>query len=92
MAYIYGIRPKLFCDFIHILLIFFQFQEETSDYILGEYAALEREEGQIDNRAGFVEKELRKVMEKGNILFISFFSPHLKRKTYSMKSGPYYFG
>ncbi|PIK57501.1 putative EH domain-binding protein 1-like isoform X3 [Apostichopus japonicus] len=39
-------------------------EEETSDYILGEYAALEREEGQIDNRAGFVEKELRKVMEK----------------------------
>ncbi|KAJ8045248.1 EH domain-binding protein 1 [Holothuria leucospilota] len=38
-------------------------EEETSDYILGEYAALEREQDQIDNRAAYVEKALRKVME-----------------------------
>ena len=38
---------------------------DTNDYILGEYAVLEREQKQIDERASTVEKALRKAMEDG---------------------------
>ncbi|XP_038046960.1 EH domain-binding protein 1-like isoform X2 [Patiria miniata] len=38
---------------------------DTNDYILGEYAVLEREQKQIDERASTVEKALRKAMENG---------------------------
>ncbi|XP_022081260.1 EH domain-binding protein 1-like isoform X2 [Acanthaster planci] len=38
---------------------------DTNDYILGEYAVLEREQKQIDERASTVEKSLRKAMEDG---------------------------
>ncbi|XP_033105410.1 EH domain-binding protein 1-like protein 1 isoform X3 [Anneissia japonica] len=40
-------------------------QQEGSDYIMGEYAALEREQKGLDHRAGIVEKALRKAMEGG---------------------------
>ncbi|XP_072038011.1 LOW QUALITY PROTEIN: EH domain-binding protein 1-like [Amphiura filiformis] len=40
--------------------------EDTNDYILGEYAALEREQTEIDQRAGVVEKALRRAMEEGD--------------------------
>eukprot|EP00057_Strongylocentrotus_purpuratus_P030472 XP_781775.4 PREDICTED: EH domain-binding protein 1-like isoform X2 [Strongylocentrotus purpuratus] len=39
--------------------------QETSEYILGEYSALDREQKQIDERAAFVEKALRQAMEEG---------------------------
>nr|XP_006820247.1 PREDICTED: EH domain-binding protein 1-like [Saccoglossus kowalevskii] len=38
---------------------------DTSEYVLGELAALEREQIQIDERAGQVEKTLRKCMNEG---------------------------
>ncbi|XP_071963803.1 EH domain-binding protein 1-like isoform X3 [Antedon mediterranea] len=40
-------------------------EQEGSDYIMGEYAALEREQKGLDQRAGIVEKALRKAMEGG---------------------------
>ena len=39
--------------------------QDTNDYILGEYAALEREQNEIDERAAYVEKALRRAMEDG---------------------------
>ncbi|XP_071508336.1 EH domain-binding protein 1-like [Diadema antillarum] len=38
---------------------------EASEYILGEYSALDREQKQIDERAAVVEKALRQAMEAG---------------------------
>lgn len=38
---------------------------QESEYILGEYSALDREQKQIDERAAFVEKALRQAMEEG---------------------------
>ncbi|CAH1791900.1 unnamed protein product [Owenia fusiformis] len=37
----------------------------TSEYVLGEMAALEREQKQIDDRAAYLESALRKVMDDG---------------------------
>ena len=38
---------------------------DTSQYVSGEMAAVEREQKQIDERAAQVEWELRQVMDKG---------------------------
>ena len=38
---------------------------DTSHYVKGEMAALEREQNQIDERASQVETSLRKVMDNG---------------------------
>ena len=44
--------------------------QETSEYILGEYSALDREQKQIDERAAYVEKALRQAMEEGQFLIL----------------------
>ena len=49
---------------------FLQNLKDTNQYVQNEMETLEREQQQIDRRATKLEKELRKVMEKGeNILY-----------------------
>lgn len=57
---------------------------QESEYILGEYSALDREQKQIDERAAFVEKALRQAMEEGQWSSLNIFTFQSKLKTYQM--------
>ena len=53
------------CSLYGVLSCHSQGLLDTSQYVSGEMAAVEREQKQIDERAAQVEWELRQVMDKG---------------------------
>lgn len=56
--------PFSFMNFI------FQLGKDVINYIQNELESLEREQKQIDRHAALLEKEIRKVMDTGNVDFL----------------------